>query len=259
MNNMANMLDIANKLANIAGDISRFYFRKKLSSTTKENGSLVTQADLEIESALRGYLSETLPSHGILGEEYDAKASQSEYTWVIDPIDGTSSFACGKPTFCTLIALLKNNSPILGVIDQPITQERWCGVQGEQSRFNNLPCFANTNDTLDLLRLNCTTPLMFTIEQHEKFKHVIKTIKPIVSFGGDGYAYGLLASGLIDIILEADLKFYDVAALIPIIEGAGGCITDWQGNSILLEKFNGTIVATRNKNIHEKILSLIAS
>lgn len=251
---MENLFKIANHLADEAALLSTQHFRQERRTMLKSDLSPVTAVDFAIELALKEYLRQTLPDHGIWGEEYGRQISSSEYSWVIDPIDGTASFACGKPTFCTLIALLKNNLPIIGIIDQPITQERWCGVVQQRTTLNRQPCVRQEQSPI--LRLSCTTPLMFDAQQWEKFL-LVKTQASITSFGGDGYAYGLLASGLIDIIFEANLKPYDVAALIPVIEGAGGVITDWQGNAIDIDNFNGTVLATTNQALHEKFLELI--
>lgn len=247
----------AHELAEIAGEIARFYFRSNNVETALKNAkSLVTEADLKIENEIRKYLNIKHPKHSVLGEEYGSSNKNSEYLWVIDPIDGTTSFICGKPTFCTLIALLHNNKPILGIIDQPINNERWLGEIGKNSKFNNAECSNNLHET-GLLRLNCTTPMMFSNKQREIFESV-QTIADISCYGGDAYGYGLMASGHIDIIMEADLKFYDVAALIPVIKGTGGQITDWHGNELNNEDFNGTVLASRTMKIHEKILNIIS-
>ena len=135
------LLTTAHELANIAGDIARSYFRKsKIGISCKNAKYLVTEADLKIENAIRKYLNTKYPDHSILGEEYGISSKKSDYLWVIDPIDGTTSFICGKPTFCTLIALLYKNKPILGLIDQPITQERWTREIGKITQFNDEEC-----------------------------------------------------------------------------------------------------------------------
>lgn len=248
------LLIAAHEMANIAGEISKSYFRKKIDVLLKSPKSAVTEADLKIEKTLREYLKVNYPDHSILGEEYGSTETDSEYLWVIDPIDGTTSFTCGKPTFCTLIALLYRNEPTIGIIDQPIIKERWVGLADEKTTFNGVKC-SHFCDNPDFLRLNCTTPLMFSEEERKVFELIQDKVE-ISAYGGDGYAYGLLASGYIDIILEADLKFYDVAALIPIIKGVGGKITDWDGNEIDSRGFDGRVLATRDTAIHQKILNM---
>jgi inositol-phosphate phosphatase / L-galactose 1-phosphate phosphatase / histidinol-phosphatase len=255
------LIRVANTAADLAGQLSRKYFRKNFTITIKEiekdSKSPVTSVDLAIEKTIRDYIQLSLPNHSILGEELGAKQTNSEYLWIIDPIDGTTSFSCGKPVFSTLIALLKNKQAILGIIDQPITNDRWLGIAGSQSTWNDTPCFSCTNNELDAMRLSCTSPDMFISEkQKQKFAH-LKKLALVVSYGGDAYAYGLLASGYIDVILESDLKFYDVAALIPIIEGAGAVITDWQGNLLNIDNFQGEVLVVSNKKLQQKILRVM--
>lgn len=254
MENIENLVNIAHDLADRAAQLSKQYFRQQRQTMLKQDHSPVTDADLAIEYSLKEHLRRVLPHHSTWGEEYGLQQANSEYIWLIDPIDGTTSFACGKPSFCTLIALVKNDLPVIGIIDQPIMQERWCGIWQQSSTYNHAPCCTQMQSAM--LRLSCTTPLMFNIEQWEKFL-LLKAHASVISFGGDGYAYGLLASGFIDIIFEANLKPYDVAALIPIIQGAGGVITDWQGNDIVVNQFNGTVLATANPQLQEKFLKLI--
>jgi len=257
MTDITNFITVANTLADISEGIARKYFRAEFDMALKEKISpLVTQADFEIESEIRKYLAKELPTHGVLGEEYGKTEAQSEYAWVLDPIDGTSAFGCGKPTFVTLIALLKSGKPVLGIINQPILKERWLGVEGWSTVFNGRVCSTGEMSKSGVVRINCTTPLMFNAGQWEKFNK-LKQISTATSFGGDGYAYGLLASGFIDIVMEAELEIYDVAAIIPIINGAGGCVTDWQGNEITLETFKGDILATRNRALHDRVLEVI--
>ncbi len=257
MNTLEDFIKIANDLADIARSISMKFFRQDFDMVLKESLSpLVTQADLEIEKSLREYLFNKFPNHGILGEEYENQQTQSEYLWVIDPIDGTSAFSCGKPTFSTLIALLQNGVPIIGIIEQAFLRERWLGVTGRRTTFNGENCNVGEVSKSGIVRMNCTTPFMFNETQWLKFIK-LKQIGTTTSFGGDGYAYGLLANGYIDIIMEADLKIYDIAPMIPIITNAGGIITDWQGNEILFETFKGTVLATRNKELHNKALRII--
>jgi inositol-phosphate phosphatase/L-galactose 1-phosphate phosphatase/histidinol-phosphatase len=249
------MLKVAETLADIAGEIARRYFRNNVITSLKDNKSPVTIADLEIETALREYLTRHFSEHGILGEEYGLQTAQSEFLWVLDPIDGTTSFICGKPTFCTLIGLLKNEKPLLGIIDQPIIQDRWVGAVATSTTWNKVACFTHPGNST--LRLSCTSQEMLVTEQQIKKFAVVRKLAAVVSYGGDAYAYGLLAAGYIDIIMESDLKFYDVAAIIPIIEGAGGCITNWQGESLTMDNFDGTAIAVSSKELHAKVLAAI--
>jgi histidinol phosphatase-like enzyme (inositol monophosphatase family) len=236
-----NFLKLAHELADQAAAIARSYFRAPVEITLKTGGYPVTAADLAIEAALRQTIMATFPTHGILGEEYGEAPFQGEYLWVIDPIDGTTSFACGKPTFCTLIALLQNGKPILSIIDQPITRDRWVGQEGKPTTWNGIPCVTRTQP--GRIRFSCTTPAMFKTAEERTMFDRISSQASVISYGGDAYAYGLLAGGCIDLILEADLQYYDIAALIPIIEGAGGVITDWEGQALNRENFKGKVIA----------------
>lgn len=241
----------------------------KMGLQTKEGGTPVTRADIEIETAIHNLISERYPHHAFLGEELGEKSSAAPqantHYWVVDPIDGTAAFTQGKPLFTTLIGLLVEGSPLLGVIENPVLQERWfsCGngtwlTKGACLRENALPCSTSAIIDLANARLSCTTPEMFrTKGEQSVFKQLRSQVKTM-SWGGDAYAYGLLASGHIEIILESDLKFHDVAALIPIVKNAGGCISDWQGNELKSgAAFDGQCLATANQSLHESCLALV--
>ncbi|MFC3907583.1 inositol monophosphatase family protein [Legionella dresdenensis] len=244
----------AELLAKTGGEIAMAGFRKPITITLKDNGSAVTEIDLAIESALKELITTHYPEHGIWGEEFGRTTGNADYQWVIDPIDGTAAFSCGKPGFCLLIALLFHNKPVLGVIYQPFSGEQWIGYHSEAAYLNQQRCYSNRFVNPERIRLSCTTPAMFaSSELQEKFNAVARKAA-VVSYGGDAYSYGLLASGYIDIILEADLQYYDVAALIPIVEGAGGVITDWEGKAIEPETFDGRCIAAANEELLEMVV-----
>ncbi len=245
----------AQKLADIAGETARHYFRRSIESSFKSKEEIVTEADFVIEKSVRQHIEQIFPSHNIMGEELPFRDLCSDYTWVIDPIDGTTSFICGKPMFCTLIGLLFRNQPVLGIIDQPIVRERWLGVMNRITLLNNTPCTITASDDA-FIRLNCTSPHMFSKQELRIFEEIQKSVS-VCSWGGDGYAYGLLASGFIDVIVENNLKFYDAAALIPIINGMGGMITNWKGEGIDASDFDGSVLATRSKKTHRRIIKKI--
>lgn len=250
-------IEFANYLADEAKKISQKYFRNILIIENKENSTPVTVADMEIERKLRELITIHYPTHAIIGEEFDNKESTSEYCWVLDPIDGTVAFSTGKPTFTNLIALIKNGNPVLSIISQPISNERFVGYENTSSLNGNQIKTSNTKLLKDV-RLNATTPYMFVTDYEKDTLDKIRKKVKLTSFGGDAYAYGLLASGHIDVIMEADLRYYDVAALVPIIEGAGGIITDWQGLP-LTQNFNGQCLASANIELHKQVLNLINS
>ena len=218
-------LNFANLLADQSAEIIMRYFRQRYSIENKKDDSPVTIADKKSEETIRDLINKKYPTHGIIGEEYEAGNEKSEFTWVIDPIDGTRSFIAGHKDFGTLIALLKNNKPILGIINCPAHKERWIGVQNQQTTLNN--SFVSTSNIQDIEKSYVfTSGLYFEDEKFRKdFKSIIDKTK-YHRFGGDCYMYGMLTSGLVDIIIEDTLKVWDYMALIPVIEGAGGVVSD---------------------------------
>ena len=247
------------QLAELASDISRKYFRKPVTIESKTHDhSPVSIADKQIEEKLRAWIKENYPAHGVIGEEYLSQNNKAKYTWVIDPIDGTVAFLCGKPTFTTLIALLENDTPQLGLIDAPMLGDRFIGVTEKGAWLNGKKLKTSDVKVLTNARLNATTPYMFKTPIEQSKFGLLKDQVKLTSFGGDAYSYGLLASGHIDIIMEADLGFYDVAALIPVITESGGVITDWNGNKITSDNFCGQCLATANIELHEAVLKIIA-
>ncbi|MEI8025004.1 MAG: inositol monophosphatase family protein [Pseudomonadota bacterium] len=251
------ILVFANNIADLARSIAIESFRSELVLKRKSDTSPVSNIDLAIETKLFQLISSRFPKHGFMGEELGEFNKESAYQWVIDPIDGTSSFIAGKPTFSILISLLYEGNPILGIIDQPITGERWVGQKGKKTEFNSRPCAIKSIEE-PFLRLACTTPFMFKDSEFKIFKK-ISSLASSISFGGDAYNYGLLALGHMEIILEADLKYYDVAALIPVVEGSGGVITNWQGDLIRKDSFDGRVLATSHRTLHNSILTQIDS
>ena len=195
---------------------------------------------------MRAILAKAFPLHGIQGEEFGLENPGACYRWVLDPIDGTRAFITGRPVFSTLIALLQDSVPILGIIDQCVTGERWVGAAGQPTHFSGP--FGGTPrtrlcPTLDTVELSCTSPEM--LGSHAPAWHNLAGSVARVSWGGDGYAYGLLALGLIDVIAECDLKIWDWAALLPVVEGAGGLVRGWHGEP-LSEGNDGRVVAVGN-------------
>ncbi len=223
--------------ADAAGREIRPWFRRELETDAKSDLSPVTIADRAAETAIRAVIRERQPDHAILGEEMGSDAGGGgPYQWVIDPIDGTRAFITGRPTFGTLIALLEDGRPLIGIIDQPVTGERWIGVKGEPTRFRGP--FGGTSGTrncrtLSSAELSATSPDMFDPSARRRFDRLAAFVRR-TSWGGDCYAYGLLALGRIDLIAEANLRPWDWAALVPVIEGAGGSVTDWAGDDLTL-------------------------
>lgn len=225
------LVRVAEAAADAAGAVIRPYFRSALATLDKSDESPVTRADREAECAIRTVLEQACPSFGLIGEEHGTIRGEARMRWVIDPIDGTRAFITGRPTFGTLIALLDGERPVLGLIDQPVSGERWIGAAGQPTRFRGgLNGTVGTRPCPDLsaAELSCTAPDMVAGESAAPFARLAAAVRR-VSWGGDCYAYGLLALGHIDIVAEGSLKLWDWAALGPILEGAGGCLTDWAG------------------------------
>jgi histidinol phosphatase-like enzyme (inositol monophosphatase family) len=236
-------LALALRLADLAGAAIRPLFRGQWSEEKKADRSFVTEADRAAEAAMRRLIEAEFSADGIIGEEYGTRNEGAGRQWVLDPIDGTTSFIAGRPIFGTLIALLQDGWPVLGIIDQPIAGERWVGRIGQPTLFNGKPAQARPLKELSDAVLATTSPHLFTNEEADAFMSVAKQVaeKKIV-FGGDCYNYGLVASGHVDVVIEAGLKLYDYAALVPVVEGAGGMMADWQGNPLDAGS-DGTVVA----------------
>jgi histidinol phosphatase-like enzyme (inositol monophosphatase family) len=248
--------DFALRLADAAGAVVRKYYRATLTVENKADASPVTIADREAEQALRALIRATYPDHGIEGEEFPGERLDAEFVWRLDPIDGTKSFVIGRPLFGTLIALTRAGRPVLGVIDQCILGERWLGVAGERSTWNGQAIRVRACPGLKQAVLSVTSPQMFDAAQRAAVARLEGAVRFPV-YGGDCYAYGLLAMGLIDLIVEADLDVHDFMALVPVIEGAGGLVTDWRG-AALTPASDGRIVAAGDRRVHERALKLLA-
>lgn len=243
-------------LLQIARPLAQRYFRQPLAVERKADASPVTLADRSIEAALRARLSERHPDHAIYGEEHGSVRLGARHTWVIDPIDGTKSFIAGMPLFGTLLALLDQGRPVLGAIDMPALNETWIGRSGRPSTFNGRACrTAQRTNPADCI-LFATSPDIFEGEARTAFERVSANVG-MRRFGGDCYAYGLLASGHVDLVVEAGLQPYDYLPLVPVIEGAGGRITDWQGAPLGLQS-DGRVVVAANAALHQWALDRLA-
>ncbi len=258
-------LDAAARVADAAADVAaaviRPFFREPIGIDRKGDASPVTAADRAAERAIRAVLAERFPDHGILGEEFGAEREASAFQWVLDPIDGTKSFITGRPSFTTLIALLHEGVPVLGLINQPITGERWLGLAGRPTLFTAPAGFAATARTrqgaaLAEAQLSCTTLDLFTPASRPLWERLAARVAQ-VTWGGDAYAHGLLAIGSVDLIAEATYKIWDWAALVPVIEGAGGVITDWAGRA-LRPGADGSVLAAGSAALHAEALAVLA-
>ncbi len=248
-------LQTALRAANLARKITRHHFRTRIAIENKADLSPVTLADRETEEAIRHHIQSRHPDHGFFGEESGNRIVDQHWQWIVDPIDGTRSYAAGRATFGTLIALMEAGKPMLGVIDQGILDERWVGLLHTPTTFNGTPCHTRNEAALDQCSLFCTAPEMFDEESYIRFRRLADCCQFNV-WGGDGYSYGLLAAGFTDIVCEADLFPYDYLPLVPVVEGAGGVITNWEGEALTLDS-GDKVLATANRNLHQAALAIL--
>lgn len=223
-----------NEAADAAGKVALNYFRKVIPVDDKQDKSPVTQADREIEQVLRGMIKHQFPDHGIFGEEFGKENVDAEFVWCLDPIDGTKSFITGRPLFGTIIGLLHNGKPVAGIIDQAFTEERWFGITDTLATHNGKRIRVAPPRKLDAARLYTGSINMFEGENFDGYLRLCRAAK-LTQYACDAYAYGLLGMGWCDVVVEQCLKLYDVAGAVPIITGAGGFMTDWNGKPITID------------------------
>ncbi|HYD31362.1 MAG TPA: histidinol-phosphatase [Azospirillaceae bacterium] len=250
------LVALAERLADASASVIRRYYRAPLAVDDKADRTPVTQADREAERIIRTILESERPNDGIQGEEYGVKNGDAEYLWVIDPIDGTKSFVTGRPLFGTLIALVHRDRPILGIIDQPVIADRWIGAAGRPTTLNRNTVQARPCPGLPMATLGATTPEMFKGADWDAFRTLSSRCRMTV-WGGDCYSYGLLAAGFYDLVVEADMKFHDYAALVPVVTGAGGVMTDWRG-APLGPHSDGSVIAASDPRTHAEALALLS-
>ena len=250
--------DIAlmHRLADAAGAVIRPYSRSRLAVDHKTPDQPVTEADRAAEQAIRDLLRAERPEDGIIGEELGRHNPDADYVWVIDPIDGTKAFITGKPLFTSLIGLAHRGAPVLGVVDQPVLRERWIGGVEYPTQFNGEQVSTWPCKHLADAYFNTTSPMMFTGAEEAPYRALTAKVKH-ANYGGDAYAYALLASGFIDIVMETKLQYYDFAALVPIIMAAGGVMTDWAGRPLDAHSA-GQVLAAGDPALHQQALALIA-
>lgn len=258
MHKPENMRPFFDCLADAAAEVVLPLFRSALAVDNKLSGAFdpVTAADKGAERALRALIGQTYPDHGILGEEYDSVGLDREHVWVLDPIDGTRSFIAGIPLWGTLIGLRHRGRATMGMMAQPFIGERFFGDGANADYVGpgvRQPLRTRRCDRLEMATLFTTTPSLFTAEERPRYDATERAVR-MVRYGADCYAYCMLAAGQVDLVVEAGLKPYDVTALIPIIEGAGGVVTTWDGGDA---GDGGRIVAAGDPRLHAVVLELL--
>lgn len=252
---LAGYAAFAERLAEAARAAALPFFRNPVEIENKAGRGdydPVTEADRAAETAMRALIEEAYPDHGIHGEEFPGKRG-GDWGWTLDPIDGTRAFVCGLPTWTVLIALCNKGRPVLGVIDQPVLDERYIGYGGQAwIKQGGAAAPVGVRPCRDLCEamLSTTDPFLFEGGEPGAFEHVRATAR-LTRYGLDAYAYAMLAAGRIDMVVESGLSAHDVQALVPVIEGAGGVITDWRGEP---NWSGGQIVAAGDARIHAQAL-----
>jgi myo-inositol-1(or 4)-monophosphatase len=259
------------RLADVSGDAILPFFRTSMATEDKAKGGAfdpVTEADRAAETAMRRLIEMTFPNHGIVGEEFGSHREDAEYVWVLDPIDGTKSFICGLPVWGTLIGLMHRGTPCYGLMHQPFTRERFfgdgeaafwsgparcSGPKRQSAGFEKRRLKTRECASLGAATLMTTSPLLIDETLRDKFHRVERETR-LSRYGGDCYAYCALAGGHIDLVIETNLNAYDIVALIPIVEGAGGVVTTWSGEPAA---GGGAIIAAGDKRVHEAALELL--
>lgn len=246
---------LAHALADAAGAVIRPYFRARVPVETKSDASPVTLADRAAEAAMRQLVEAALPGDGIIGEEYGAVRESARRQWVFDPIDGTRGFIAGRPLFGTLIALLDDGVPVLGIVDQCIARDRWTGVNGQPTTLNGTAVRTRACPTLAAAHLATTSPYLFDSAGRAAFERLRGATRDTL-LGGDCHNYALLATGCLDLVVEAGLKLYDWAAMVPVVTGAGGVMCDWGGAPLTMAS-DGRVIAVGDATLVGEVLKLI--
>jgi histidinol phosphatase-like enzyme (inositol monophosphatase family) len=247
----------ANRLADAARACVREFADVAPEAISKGDGSPVTAVDRAVEDRLRELISETYPGHGIVGEERGATSADKELVWVIDPIDGTLPFLAGFPVYGTLLALVRDGVPVLGIIDMPTTGERWEGCQGLPSTRNGKPVRVRACDDLSVALMSTSNPDFYSPSDRPALDRMRAATRWTV-YGGSCMAYAQIASGRIDVGIDVDFDPTDYLALVPVIAGAGGVITDWDGNALTLGS-GDRLIAAGDRRIHLKGLAVLAA
>ena len=247
--------DFAGTLVDASREIILGYWRQDLEIIDKADESPVTIADRSAEARIRELIEARFPDHGIAGEEYGRVRMDAEYVWSLDPVDGTKAFISGSPLFGTLVALLRNGAPVLGVVDIPATGERWIGGDGLPTRLNGKPVKTRQGQPMGRAIVGATSPSMFIGADADRIARVHERVKlPI--WGGDCYLYGMVALGTIDLVIEKGMSDYDYLAPTAVIQAAGGMVTGWKGETLGFDS-GDCVVAAGDPKLHAEVVRLL--
>jgi histidinol phosphatase-like enzyme (inositol monophosphatase family) len=249
------MRRLALELADEARSFVRPRFRSRVSIKDKSDGTPVTEVDTALEARLRERIRKRFPEHGIIGEEIGGERASSEWVWVLDPIDGTQSFILGKPTFASLIGLMHENVPVLGVIEHPALGDRWIGGKGMPTELNGAPARVRACARVSDAALSTTGPNWFGKNELAAFDRV-RAAARMQHWGADCHSFGLVASGFIDLVIESSHGLHDFCALVPVVEAAGGIMTDWAGRP-LDARSGPRVIAAGDPRVHAEALVLL--
>lgn len=251
----ADLLSFAETLADRSRSMLLEASRRIPEVEIKKDASFVTATDKAVEAALRDMILKAYPDHGTLGEEFENTNLDAEFVWVLDPIDGTAPFIAGIPVFGSLIGLAWKGAPFLGVIEHPLTAERWVGVAGQFARFNGTPIHVRPCAAMDVAFVTCSNRDFMSPAEQEKFDRVRRRV-PYVQYGGSCYSYGVLASGRTDLALDGGLDPFDIYASAAVITGAGGFVSDWNGDPLSFD-MTGTVLAAGDKGRLEDTIAIL--
>lgn len=252
----ANFLSFAKKLANNSRAMLLSASRKLPEVTIKEDASFVTTTDKAIERKMRDMIFSEFPDHGIFGEEFENINTDADFVWVIDPIDGTAAFVSGIPVYGTLIALAWKGKPFIGIIDHPLTDDRWIGVNHTCAFHNDKPIKTRSCNTLSSAYVTCSNSDFMSPVQLVKFTSVKREVS-YVQYGGSCFSYGVLASGRSDLAIDAGLDAFDIYACAAVIQGAGGIVTSWNGTELSFD-MDGTVLAAGDKGLYREVVEQLS-
>lgn len=255
------IIDLAGRLADAARPVTLARFRSGIRHDTKSDSSPVTEADRDSERTMRSMIEAERPDDGIFGEEFGVTNPDADTVWILDPIDGTKAFITGKPIYGTLIGVVRNGTAIAGIIDSPATDDRWIGATGRKTLFNDQEVQTRKGTSLSDAWVTATSHTMFSPENVTKFEALTAATKH-TTYGSECQGYGFLACGWLDLVCEDTLAPYDYAALIPVIEGAGGVITDWDGAPLKFDAGTdnnyGAVIAAADTHLHAEAVKILS-